>query len=217
MEGLQPVVLVAGDLGVGGGDERGRRIEAGILRQHAGQAAREQRRADHEQQRQGHLEGDERASTGPVAEQAARRLVLIAKHQAGAQARRSQCRQQRPRRDRERGERQREGEDAAVRRDVDRQRQIGGRHHRHQRPAHPLRGEHAGGGADRAPDQRLGQQLTNQSPAAGANRQPHGELAPARDAAGDQQVGGAGAGDRAQQADEGEQQPQRLLELTADA
>ena len=65
--------------------------------------------------------------------------------------------------------------------------------------------------------QGFGHQLAEHAPAAGADRQPDGDFLPPRDAAREQQVRDARAGDRQQEHDERHQEPQRLAELVSDS
>ena len=65
-------------------------------------------------------------------------------------------------------------------------------------------------------DQALGEQLPDDGAAGGAHRGPHGQLALARAAARQQQVGDVGAGDQQQEPDGSQQQPQPLLGRVAD-
>ncbi len=61
----------------------------------------------------------------------------------------------------------------------------------------------AGGGAECAQQQTLGEQLADEGPPLGAQRRAHGELAGAAGAGGQQQVGKVGAGDEQDEADGG--------------
>ena len=83
--------------------------------------------------------------------------------------------------------------------------------------ARPGGEEHAEAGGDRSRHERFGEQLSHESRAACTDRQPHRDLALARDAASEQQVGCAGARDGEEQPDQREEDPQRFGELPPDA
>ena len=83
------------------------------------------------------------------------------------------------------------------------------RHHRRQ----PETDEAAGAGEQQALDEELAHELA----ARGAERQPHGDLALAHEAARDEQVGDVGAGDEQHQADHAHQHDERRREVVAQA
>ena len=87
--------------------------------------------------------------------------------------------------------------------------------HRHQRD------EHAERPADAGEQQALGHQLADHPLAAGAHRRADGQLAPAPERAGEQQVGEVRAGDqqhaRRRAAQRDEQQPRLLRHFVAEA
>ena len=72
------------------------------------------------------------------------------------------------------------------------------------------------GAAGERDDQALDEQLPDDGAAGGAHRGPHGQLALARAAARQQQVGDVGAGDEQQEPHRAQQQPQPLLGRVAD-
>ena len=96
-------------------------------------------------------------------------------------------------------------EDAPVRGERRSQSARTGSHHRDQAVADPLAKSMPTRAAIADRDQRLGEELTDDPRAAGSYRQPHGDLALAGDAAGEEQVGGAGARDGEEQPDEREE------------
>ena len=71
---------------------------------------------------------------------------------------------------------------------------------RDQRPRAPERGREAGGPAEQAEQDALGEELPDQPRAAGAERRPHGDLARARLRARQQQVRHVDAGDQQHEA-----------------
>ncbi len=69
---------------------------------------------------------------------------------------------------------------------------------------------------ERGEQQALGEQLTNQPSASGAQRQAHGGFLLSRHAAREQQIGDIDAGDQQQQADRGKQHQQRRVRMPGD-
>jgi hypothetical protein len=148
---------------------------------------RQQSGADDEHQRQGDLQDDagmaraEAASAGGGASVHAQRLLR--RDPADAQ-RRSYAGE-------ERGggaDRDREGEDAAIEREVEVHRRRVGRQLRDEQRAAPSGDQHAERGAGCRQQQALGKQLPRDPPSRRAERQPHRQLVAARGRAGDQQV-----------------------------
>ena len=80
----------------------------------------------------------------------------------------------------------------------------------------PADERHAAGAAGERDDQALDQQLPDDGAAGGAHRGPHGQLALARAAARQQQVGDVGARDQQQEPHRAQQQPQPLFGRVAD-
>ena len=96
-------------------------------------------------------------------------------------------------------------------RDLGFRRQRVRRHQRDDGVEEPRRQERTESAAGERDDQALDQQLPDDGAAGGAHRGPHGQLALARAAARQQQVGDVGAGDQQQEPHRAQQQPQPLL------
>ena len=134
--------------------------EARIHRRQVAQAAREQQRADDQDQRQRDLQrrparGGSPKRSRPSVMPRLPAFIVAPGDVRVARMRRRQAEQQ-ARRDRHRGG---EGEDAPVEREIDEQRAVARAEERDQRSAEPLRHEHAAGRADRGDQQALRQHL----------------------------------------------------------
>ena len=92
-----------------------------------------------------------------------------------------------------------------------------GRQHADQQTTGPQGHHQSEGSTEEGQQRRFGEQLPNQPPAAGADRQTHGHLLLPRIAACQQQVGDVRAGDQQHDADQRQQHLQRLREAVTQA
>ena len=175
------------------------------------EAADEQQRPDHQDHRQCRLTGDQDPLSrrpAPILRRAARAGM---KGAAGLDAAGTDDRRQAEEKARRRGDHDREGQDAPVDLEHERRRARIGRERPDQQSAQRLGQGHSQGRAYDREQPALGQELSRQSRARAAQREPDGDLTVAGGGARQQEVGEVAAGHQQHQPGHPEQQPERPI------
>ena len=191
---------------LGGDDAVG--LEAEVLAAQRVEAGHQQRGADQQHERQGDLRRHEDVAQ-PAVDAAGTGPGVVTKRRAERHFTRLEERRQRAEQAGADRQRRRDREGAPVDGDIVAARQFGAGDPRQRRHCQPGDADTEEAAGDRK-RQDFADELTRQPSSRGAEHDPRRDVAPAIDAAGQQQVRHVGAGDQQHRADRAQQQEQRL-------